>query len=258
MNERAIRTKPSVQYLLILVLTPVMAFSQNPPSAQATPQASQPAATGQATVDPSHSFEPLHSQLTLAKSVPIVYPMAAQQAKTQGYVTLKITISQDGDVESVDTVSGDPALAAAATDSVKQWRFQPFTKDGRPVKVSTDLSVRFGIGDGKCSTTAGQTIVSTSFDHRVTVTPSEMQGLLCKKVTPIRTGLSAQANVRGDVAMAVNIGKDGTVQSVSIIRSASPILNPPAIEAVRRSRYRPYLVSGEPVEVDTIVTVSFF
>ena len=158
----------------------------------------------------------------------------------------------------MDTVSGDPALAAAAVESVKQWKFQPFTKDGRPVKVSTELGVRFEISDGKCSTVAGQTIVSTSFDHRVTVSPSEMQGLLCKKVTPVRSGLSAQANVRGDVTMATNIGKDGTVQSLYVLRTASTILNPPAIEAVRHWRYRPYLVSGEPVEVDTIVTVTFF
>ncbi len=52
------------------------------------------------------------------------------------------------------------------------------------------------------------------------------------------------------------IGKDGTVHDLRLL-SGHPMLLPAAIEAVRQWRYRPYLLNGEPVEVDTQINVNF-
>jgi protein TonB len=65
-----------------------------------------------------------------------------------------------------------------------------------------------------------------------------------------------QARVQGTVVLQAVIGKDGTIRELRLI-SGHPMLAPAAIEAVKQWRYRPYLLNGEPVEVDTQVNVNF-
>jgi len=56
--------------------------------------------------------------------------------------------------------------------------------------------------------------------------------------------------------MRAIIGKNGDIKELGLV-SGHPLLAPAAIEAVRQWHYRPYLLNGEPVEVETIVTVNF-
>lgn len=71
------------------------------------------------------------------------YPAAAKAACVQGVVVLQVRVGIDGKVESVQTVSGPSMLVQAAKDSVKQWTFRPFEKNGAPVEVVGDVSVSF-------------------------------------------------------------------------------------------------------------------
>jgi protein TonB len=52
------------------------------------------------------------------------------------------------------------------------------------------------------------------------------------------------------------ISKEGTIQNLQVV-SGHPLLIKAAMEAVQQWRYRPYFVSGEPVEVETNVIVTF-
>jgi len=58
------------------------------------------------------------------------------------------------------------------------------------------------------------------------------------------------------VVLQAVIGKDGTVRDLRVL-SGHPLLAPPAMEAVKQWRYRPYLLNNEPVEVDTQINVNF-
>ena len=60
---------------------------------------------------------------------------------------VKILVSETGDVESAEIVSGDPILAKSAMDAVKKWTFKPFIKNGKPVRVSTRLPVDLAFSD---------------------------------------------------------------------------------------------------------------
>ena len=53
------------------------------------------------------------------------YPKEARKQKRQGTVVLRVKIGEDGKVQDLSVVSGDPDFAAAATQAVKKWRFQP-------------------------------------------------------------------------------------------------------------------------------------
>lgn len=56
--------------------------------------------------------------------------------------------------------------------------------------------------------------------------------------------------------LKVNIDKEGTVYKTELI-SGHPLLAPAAIEAVQQWKYKPYLLNGAPVEVETQVQVNF-
>jgi periplasmic protein TonB len=93
--------------------------------------------------------------------------------------------------------------------------------------------------------------------QRVRVSAGVTQGLKIKNVTPVYPQMAKIARVQGPVVLAAIIGKDGSIQNLRVLSTASPLLNQSAIDAVREWRYRPYILNGEPVEVDTQITVNF-
>jgi len=70
--------------------------------------------------------------------------------------------------------------------------------------------------------------------------------------------LAKQAHISGVVHLHATIAANGTVQQLEVIQPAHPLLAPAAIEAVRTWRYKPTLMNGEPVAVETTIDVSFF
>jgi TonB family protein len=82
------------------------------------------------------------------------------------------------------------------------------------------------------------------------------QGMLVHRVAPQYPAQAKQAHVQGTVVLQAVIGKDGSVTSVTALRG-DPILTQAAIDAVRQWRYKPYYLNGEPVEVDTQISVTF-
>jgi periplasmic protein TonB len=79
---------------------------------------------------------------------------------------------------------------------------------------------------------------------------------LLHKVQPIYPPIARQARVQGAVELRAIIGKTGTIENLFVVRG-HPMLSAAAIEAVRQWRYRPYLLNGEPIEVETEITVNF-
>ncbi len=92
--------------------------------------------------------------------------------------------------------------------------------------------------------------------QRVRVSSGVSTGLLIKKVTPNYPQLAKQARIQGAVVLQAEISKEGTIQNLQLI-SGHPMLAPAAIEAVKQWRYKPYLLNGEPVAVETTVVVNF-
>jgi len=93
--------------------------------------------------------------------------------------------------------------------------------------------------------------------QRVRVSQGVTQGLVIHRVQPTYPQMAKIARVQGSVVLAAIIGKDGAIQNLHVVSTASPLLNQAALDAVKQWRYRPYILNGEPVEVDTTVTVTF-
>ena len=68
--------------------------------------------------------------------------------------------------------------------------------------------------------------------------------------------LAREARIQGVVVLTAIIDKDGNIQNLRLV-SGHPMLAPAAIDAVKQWRYKPFLLNGQPVEVETTVTVTF-
>jgi protein TonB len=91
---------------------------------------------------------------------------------------------------------------------------------------------------------------------RIRVSQGVSQGMVIRKIDPVYPKLALAARVTGVVLLKAVIDRQGAITEVQVI-SGHPILVPAAIEAVKQWRYRPYSLNGEPVEVETNITVTF-
>lgn len=82
------------------------------------------------------------------------------------------------------------------------------------------------------------------------------EGNLIRKVQPIYPALARSARIQGVVSLQAVISKEGTIENLRVL-SGHPMLTAAAIDAVRQWRYRPYVLNGTPVEVETQITVNF-
>jgi len=88
------------------------------------------------------------------------------------------------------------------------------------------------------------------------VSSGVMIGQLLTKTTPTYPPIARAAGVSGAVVLHATISKAGTIEELTVI-SGPEMLRAAAMAAVKSWRYRPYLLSGVPTEVDTTVTVNF-
>ena len=73
------------------------------------------------------------------------YPSEALAAHRSGNVVLEVQVAEDGSVSNIRTLSGDPRLAAAATEAVRNWRYQPYRQHDHPAQFQTDVTLSFNL-----------------------------------------------------------------------------------------------------------------
>jgi periplasmic protein TonB len=91
---------------------------------------------------------------------------------------------------------------------------------------------------------------------RIRVAARVAEANLIHDVPPQYPPEAGRARVEGSVVLMAVIGKDGSVEDVRV-ESGLPILAQAAINAVKQWRYKPYLIDGEPVEIDSRITINF-
>jgi periplasmic protein TonB len=113
------------------------------------------------------------------------------------------------------------------------------------------------------STTALSGIVNTTAinvqkapQQTLRISQGVSQGLIVKKVQPVYPPQARQMRLEGKVELQASISQSGSISSVKQL-SGDPVLGRAAIDAVRQWKYKPYYLNGEPVAVETQVTVNF-
>jgi protein TonB len=90
----------------------------------------------------------------------------------------------------------------------------------------------------------------------IKVSSGTIAGTIISKPEPVYPAIAKAAHVQGAVILHAIISKEGTIEQLSVISGNGMLVNA-ARDAVSRWRYRPYLLNGEPVEVETSITVNF-
>jgi TonB family protein len=79
----------------------------------------------------------------LASKTAPEYPALGRQLKIEGKVELEAVVAENGTVEKVNIMSGNPVLTKPAAEAVKHWKFVPFVDGGKPCKALAPLSITF-------------------------------------------------------------------------------------------------------------------
>jgi len=134
-----------------------------------------------------------------------------------------------------------------------------------PVTGGVVGGVPGGVPGGQLGGVIGGIISSTSSlvavpklapPQRVRISQGVTKGLLVHRVDPSYPPLARAARIQGEVILSAIISTNGDIENLQLV-SGHPMLVPSAIAAVHQWRYKPYLLNGQPVEVETTITVIF-
>ncbi len=112
-------------------------------------------------------------------------------------------------------------------------------------------SVPFGSGAGR-----GMTVVRQAVSGPIRISSGFAESVLLFKTIPIYPPIARAARVEGTVRLAATISKSGTIENLRVTGGPA-MLQQAALNAVSCWRYKPYLLDGQPVEVETTVDVIF-
>jgi len=115
-----------------------------------------------------------------------------------------------------------------------------------PYVGNNDLPRGFVTGNGPAVRPSGPKRIVSQLD----------EGQLVNKVEPVYPHIAAISGIQGQVKLHAIIARDGRIQSLNVI-SGHPLLAHAALDAVEKWRYRPYVLNGERVEVETFITINF-
>jgi TonB family protein len=225
------------------------------------------------TSDANASTTPVRitENVKVEKMVQPIYPVIARQKGMQGRVVMDVIVAPDGKVKEIQPISGEPVLADAFKNALKKWRFEPQTRGGEAVPFITRVAMTFGyegtVTDVKEPAPTSPMVAATSAQPAGGATPVPVpevvrissgvaSGNLIRKVQPIYPPDARSARIGGSVIIDARIGKDGLIHDLTLV-SGPPELTKAAMGAVEQWRYRPYLLNGNPVDVQTTIQVNF-
>lgn len=124
--------------------------------------------------------------------------------------------------------------------------------------------VEGGVPGGQVNGVLGSILTSSHTTQMVVAAPPKRirvstgisEGMLIHRVEPVYPTIAARARIQGTVQLRAVIAKDGSIENLQVI-GGHPILQQAALDAVKQWRYKPYILNGEPLEVETIVIVNF-
>jgi TonB family protein len=103
---------------------------------------------------------------------------------------------------------------------------------------------------------AGDHSSASKAPQQLTVSAAVMSGNLLTKAVPVYPPAAKKAKIQGTVVLSVVIGDDGNVKNIQVVSGPNE-LQQSSIDAVRQWTYKPYLLNGNPVEVNTTVNIVY-
>lgn len=171
--------------------------------------------------------------------------------KTDGMIVMFVSVDQVGRIREAYPVGSDnPWLAGTARDQLLQMQWNPAVVKGVPVQVDAVINLPF-------STTLTPELESNAKNSSIKVQGGVIAGRKISGGPPKYPEAAREQHVQGSVYLRAIIGSDGSITKLGVIDAPSPILADAALNAVRKWRYTPYTINGNPTAVETQITVNF-
>ena len=168
----------------------------------------------------------------------------------------------------IDETAGDTRSSKSAADDESESTPEPapiMVKGGKMAKPSKAADApapsMIGMATPDASAPPANLVPSASPSLRPTLSTLNVSqgvstGLLIKKVAPSYPANALRMQVEGNVELMATISKEGNIGNIKVI-SGEAQLTKAAVDAVKQWKYKPYLLNGEPVEIQTQVTIKF-
>jgi TonB family protein len=252
-----------------------MQFGHSLPSASAPARvAAQPV-----TATPTAAPKPTSSSSTPASSATVQSnpdSSVAKQTVASSSDTQPLTSAAKTPVRSSKDSAGiEPSKASAAAASVAANKPSQPKESAQPIVIKSNVAKPAGaavvasndapapsITDIASATSAaampdlGSSSTAAPVLQRLNVSQGVSRGLLVKEVQPIYPPSALRARIEGPVQLLATLSKNGDITAVKTLNGDKQLAQA-ATTAVKQWKYKPYLLNGEPVEIQTQITVNF-
>jgi len=242
--------------------------STSAPASAPTPVTAPAAAVATPQPKPSAQPAPLPTP-PAASSSPAEVPAATQPASNSDSgsdVAETHATPKPSKTASAASAPGKPAAPAKAVAPAEE-EAEPapmIVKGGKVPEAPKDIPAAdapsiSGMATGAApppDLVSGSTKNVTPMLQTLNISQGVSQGLLYKKVAPTYPPNAIRMRVEGAVELLATISKSGDITKVKVL-SGDQLLTKAASDAVKQWKYKPYLLNGEPVEIQTQVTVNF-
>lgn len=227
----------------------------------------RPAPAGQTPVA-AQAPAPQPQIATAAPAVPA--PAAVQQPQTNGAGSAQVVPpsepvsskpSPNRESEAANLATAKPAPAMKTPEPVVVRNEAPAPAVHKPAPEEPVQPPALAMAGEPGSQDLSGIVTSTPVSvpqpaQMLRVSQGVSQGLLLKKVQPVYPSQALQMRQQGAVQLQAIISKEGNIRNLKVLSGAG-ILARAAVDAVRQWKYRPYYLNGEPVEIQTQITVNF-
>jgi len=239
------------------VSEPVSTQTQTTAAPVAVPQAAKPG-----NAKPAPTIPALTPSTSTSLSLPSSQPNA---------VPAKTHVTDDTDFSSDDVSAASSTKPSGSTTSAdgKNAAAAPLVLKGGTVPkihsktAAADAPAPSMIGIASAGASApppdlvgAESSVPQPILQTLNISQGVSQGLLLKKVQPTYPRNALQMRIEGVVELMATISKTGDISHIKVLSGDSQLTRA-AAEAVKQWKYKPYLLNGEPVEIQTQITINF-
>lgn len=202
----------------------------------------------------------------LAITLPMLHPQALTVKIATPPVWMPVIQKAPVPVR-VRQVQNAASAAASAPVAVTRALLFPTTPSRQSSSGDAPPMAAMPFGSGMGSAMPAGLGMGDGHGPQVSVTPARAagpvrvskgvtDGLLLAPIRPVYPAIARAAGVQGTVVVEAVISRAGTIESLRVV-SGPMMLQRAAVEAIRAARYRPYLLNGQPTDVETTITVNF-
>jgi TonB family protein len=216
---------------------------------------------------PSPVAAPASETVEIAKPSPAVQETYSPGAKENNPSTSTPSSSGSSERYTPETIqvdddmaSAEPKITVTPKPLVVKTKGKTSNQAGQaatqPVPPTLELSAANNSDTTMASLVTTNAAVPKAAPTFTRVSQGVAQGLIVKRVSPTYPPVALQQRKQGTVKLLATVSKDGAITGIKVL-SGESVLAKSAVDAVRQWKYRPYLLNGEPVEIETQITVKF-